>query len=325
MKRFAFVLTVTIAGYCTFAQVAQPLPFHKWQATLKIIDETWQPIAGANVQVSYMLPPPPVTPTWGHYGEYGDKIEGLTDTNGIFIASHEDQTPSLGITVEKVGYYKTLRGYEMGVPEHYTLEKWNPSLTVVLKKIGKPIAMYAKWINQNPPALDQPVGYDLMIGDWVSASHKGINTDIIFRKEAYRESGTDYEYKVKVTFPKSGDGIQIYTLPELEKGSVLRSPHEAPLNGYQPELNKERSAHPGQPTKNDDDPNRIYLFRVRTVIDDKGNVVSAHYGKIYGDFMTFTYYLNPTANDRNIEFDPKQNLIQIATGFRSIESPVTEP
>jgi hypothetical protein len=34
----------------------------------------------------------------------------------------------------------------------------------------------------------------------------------------------------------------------------------------------------------------------------------AHYGKIYGDFMNFTYYLNPTPNDRNVEFDPKRNL-----------------
>ena len=24
--------------------------------------------------------------------------------------------------------------------------------------------------------------------------------------------------------------------------------------------------------------------------------------------MSFTYYLNPAPNDRNVEFDPKQNL-----------------
>ena len=57
------------------------------------------------------------------------------------------------------------------------------------------------------------------------------------------------------------------------------------------------------------DPNKNYYFRVRTKVDDRGNIVSAHYGKIYGDFMQFKYYLNPTINDRNVEFDPKQNLI----------------
>jgi len=169
--------------------------------------------------------------------------------------------------------------------------------------------MYAKYVDENPPTLGQPIGYDLMAGDWVCAGHKGMNADFIFQKWTYRKSGADYEYKVKVTFPKNGDGIQIYAIPDLEKGSGLRSPHEAPVDGYQPELSKERSAHPGQPAKNDSDPSRIYLFRVRTAKDHNGSVVSAHYGKIYGDFMQFTYYLNPTPNDRNIEFDPKQNLL----------------
>lgn len=39
-----------------------------------------------------------------------------------------------------------------------------------------------------------------------------------------------------------------------------------------------------------------------------GNIISAQYGKIYGDFLAFTYYLNPSPNDRNVEFDPDQNL-----------------
>ncbi len=56
-------------------------------------------------------------------------------------------------------------------------------------------------------------------------------------------------------------------------------------------------------------------------LDEHGNVKSALYGKIYGDFMQFVYYLNPGANDRNVEFDPKHNLL---TGLRSSEE-VTRP
>jgi hypothetical protein len=40
------------------------------------------------------------------------------------------------------------------------------------------------------------------------------------------------------------------------------------------------------------------------------------YWKIYGDFMQFRYYLNPTPNDRTVEFDPKQNLLG---GLKSFE------
>jgi len=32
----------------------------------------------------------------------------------------------------------------------------------------------------------------------------------------------------------------------------------------------------------------------RTVVDNDGKIVRANYGKIYGDFMNFSYYLNPS-------------------------------
>jgi hypothetical protein len=65
---------------------------------------------------------------------------------------------------------------------------------------------------------------------------------------------------------------------------------------------------------------RHYFFRIRTVQDEKGQIQSALYGKIYQDIrlyvgtrapkpgIGFAYYLNPNPNDRNVEFDPKRNL-----------------
>ena len=61
-------------------------------------------------------------------------------------------------------------------------------------------------------------------------------------------------------------------------------------------------------------------FRIRTTRDENGNVTSSYYGKIYGDIILkqgygyvvggteFLYYLNPTPNDRNLEWDMKHNL-----------------
>jgi hypothetical protein len=295
MKYYIYLALMLLAGRCAFAQNSPTN--YEWNVTIKVIDENGSPVARATASVGYYTNSTPAS------------MDGETDINGRFMARHSARTDlnQLGFDVEKAGYYSTRQGYLLEPP--YDPLKWNPTVTLVLKKVEKPIAMYAKFINKNPPVLGQPVGYDLMIGDWVGSNGKGVNADIIFQKEAYRKSGMDYEYKEKVTFPKPGDGIQIYTIPDSEKGSGLRSPHEAPLEGYQPELNKERSAHPGQPTKNDYDPSRIYFFRVRTVKDHEGNIVSAHYGKIYGDFMQFSYYLNSTPNDRNIEFDLKQNLL----------------
>jgi hypothetical protein len=309
MKKLICLALATVTANYLFAQTHAGE--HEWKMTLQVSDESGNPVMGANAGVGFYTNS---TPTG---------IDGKTDTNGIFIAAFSSETSEvaypLSFRVEKQGYYFTWAQHDLG--QGYDLARWNFTQTLVLRRIGKPIAMYARLVDENPPTLGQPIGYDLMIGDWVWDGHKGSTADIIFQKWAYRKSGADYEYKVKVTFPKPGDGIQTYTIPDSEMGSGLRSPHEAPLDGYQPELDKERSAHPGQAAKNDDDPNRIYLFRVRTAKDHEGNIVSAHYGKIYGDFMQFRYYLNPTPNDRNIEFDPKQNLLQGLQSFETVQAP----
>jgi hypothetical protein len=211
--------------------------------------------------------------------------------------------------------------YNLGFEDNANAVNWNPMQTLVLDRVLNPIPMYAKKVNENPPILNQPLGYDLMAGDWVAPYGRGINTDIIFTKAAYRKSGADYEYKVTVDFKNAGDGIQAYTIPESEKGSGLQSPHEAPIDSYQSQLIKDRSAHPGEATKSNYDENAKYFFRVRTVLDENGNVKSALYGKIYGDFMQFRYYLNPTPNDRNIEFNPKQNLLGGLQSFEEVSAP----
>ena len=121
-------------------------------------------------------------------------------------------------------------------------------------------------------------------------------------------------------FHNPGDGIQ--ECPASPNDCALRSSHEAPTIGYEAQLARTASAHPGQPTKHlDFDEHRIYVFRVETVLDETGKVKSALYGKIYGDFMQFTYYLNPTPNDRNIEFDPKHNLFHGSNAFEDVRLP----
>ena len=298
----------------TFAQTSTTP--HTWYVTLKIMDESGNPVAGAKASVGYFVNSQPAS------------SNGLTDTNGIFTASNSAASDlnEFGFEAEKTGYYTTRMGRMLYPP--YDPVKWNVIQTLILKKIGKPIAMYAKWVNSEPRAFKkngQPpitfkksVGYDLMVGDWVDPYGKGINTDIIFTEEFNKKSVFDYDYKFTISFPKPGDGIQEFTVPDAEFGSGLRSPHEAPLDDYQPQLVRENFQHPGQVGKSDYDPNRNYFFRVRTALDHDGNVVSARYGKIYGDpiQMNFRYYLNPTPNDRNIEFDPKQNLLG---GLRSFE------
>jgi hypothetical protein len=65
------------------------------------------------------------------------------------------------------------------------------------------------------------------------------------------------------------------------------------------------------------------------VLDDKGDIVSANYAKLVGDIdlhavrgVSFTYYFNPTPNDRNLEFNPGRNLFpQQPYGPRLVNDP----
>jgi hypothetical protein len=321
MKTLIYLFIGALLGNCA---IAQDSTAPQWNATIKVIDEDGQPISGAHAVVGYY-----VSPTGGQDNintVAGDNISGLTAADGIFKASHQDRSAFLNFVAEKEGYYTTRVEYTLGAPSQYDSAKWNPTVTLVLKKIGKPIAMYAKWVYSDPPifkktgqppiSFDESIGYDLVVGDWVAPYGKGTNTDIIFGEQFDKKSVTDYYYKQTISFPNAGDGIQEFSVPDTEKGSDLRSPHEAPADGYESRLIRENYHHPGQVGESDYDENRIYLFRM-TLPD------GLHYGKIYGDpiQMNFRYYLNPTPNDRNIEFDPKQNLSRGLKPFERVTSP----
>ena len=155
-------LTVLINSAAFGQAPALPAQFgpHQWTATVKVIGEDGDPIVGANVAVSYTILPQPSNPNQPEYGE----IKGMTDTNGIFSASHTDSSLGLAIIAEKSDYYTTHIGHQF----YFDEKNRHPTFTLLLKKIGKPIAMYAKKEEAKMPKENEPVGFDLMIGDWVA-------------------------------------------------------------------------------------------------------------------------------------------------------------
>jgi len=65
-------------------------------------------------------------------------------------------------------------------------------------------------------------------------------------------------------------------------------------------------------TESTDDQHYLYYFCIRTQTNEVGQVTNALYGKIYGQINgSFTYFLNPTPNDRNVEHDPKRNVFKM--------------
>ena len=280
--------------------------------TLKVVDEVGNPVPHVNAGVGFFTNSQPAS------------IDGITDTNGLFVASQTVEPSgggyTFGFSAEKDGYYTTRSGFYLDAK--YDAVKWNPTVTLTLKKVGKPVAMCAKRVGSGPPVFNEQVGYDLIVGDWVGPHGKGITADIIFFGKLDQKSRNDFDYELTIKFPKKDDGIQEFVVSESEKGSGLRSPHAAPDTGYQEKVVKSMHHHPGLGARDDmNDPNRNYFFRVRTIKNDDGKIVSAHYGKIYGDFMQFSYYLNPTPNSRNVEFDPNKNLFKNISDSQQVKYP----
>jgi hypothetical protein len=198
--------------------------------------------------------------------------------------------------------------------------------------------MYVRKVGEMPnvfrmPETNKPIGFDLVKSDWVAPYGKGATADLVFELARRLTSVEEpFEATLKVTFSNEGDGIQsVFAAPFV--GSDLKLPRFAPEHGYEPVLVRRTArAATDKPIETSTREDQNYFFRVRTVLDENKRIKSALYGKIDGDirfdvingnpgYLLFTYYLNPTASDRNMEFDPKRNLF---TNLKSTEQ-VTAP
>jgi hypothetical protein len=299
-KALVFTLLLMTSTYCWAQWVGYP----KAKLTAHVIDEDGKPVSGANVLFGF---------TQQFQGDDA-YVQGLTDSNGNFTG--EGYTYGmLGTKVIKEGYYfgtvsnpqfiKSIDG------------KWQPydaTYTTVLRKIGDPIPMYARDANLNIPAVGQPCGYDLEVGDWVGPYGKGRVADLIMTLQRQYQNVTNYDVSVDIAFSNPGDGIQETQLPKEFSNSEFIWPRLAPITGYESSLSLHviRTPPGFSGDIGDKYQNKKYFFRVRSV-EDNGNVTSALYGKISESieispmhakncYVHLYYYLNPTPNDRNMEY-----------------------
>lgn len=301
----------------TFAQ-QKPQSLSRPQAkiTVKITSEDGKPISDAEVGIGFMIGNPPGQGP----GTRTLEQRGLSKSDGTFTA--QDQCGGgAGLGVSKDGFYRTygprivFKEVEGG-----KWQPWNPTVELILKPILNPIPMYARKVQRlRIPVVGQPVGFDLMTSDWVAPYGKGSVSDLTFMlQKTFVDVEKPFDATLMITFANEGDGIQP-TAAAPHVGSELRLPRHAPEDGYEFKLIKTTSRAAANqmivPASKDD---LNYFFRVRTQKED-GKIVSTNYGKIDRDIgfdiinsdtalLFFTYYLNPTPNDRNMEFDPARNL-----------------
>jgi hypothetical protein len=305
MKTFRSLLAliVVLVGPGCFGQSTNlPVKF-----TVHVLDEqTGQPVRGVAVHAGFerVFDQPPAV-----------GMDLVTSTNGM-VSFQNETTGYVDFGVRHPSYYTFVSS---GLPLQRGVGRWEPwgaTNVVLLKPILNPIRMVRNQVELTFPVLNKPVGFDLEQGDWVAPYGRGINADLLMSATNHFLKELDRAARVEIRFPDEFGGV----LPietDLVKGSELKTPHQAPEAGYSKSFEPFEKVRPPEPTERNYEINgtkRAYLLRFRTEVDEQGRLKKAYYGKILSELevfatgpglvvLKFNYFLNPTANDRNIEHD----------------------
>ena len=270
------------------------------------------------------------------------KMYCRTDLKGRCQMSGISNCGQAGCYVENppTGYYHPALGWKNKFESKNLFGVWQPDnlvATIRLQRVEHPIPLFVK--NAAPKVssgtfdgTNAVLRYDLVLGDWLPPEGKGEHADLEIRTkltidEVLRVGRTRkkvfFEFWNEVDFVGEGNGCR-EEVAEPTAGIRLRV---APDSGYTDKIVKRFGVRRkivgpniNQDCYSDSDPNRCYYFRIRSRFNDKGDLVEAYYGKIYGDFnfhgrwdfgfrgVDFLYYFNTTPLDRNLEWDMKTNL-----------------
>ena len=329
------VNSITIAGRASFSVLA-------------IDSENGLPIPGIKIEGSFLNLPK----GWNESAKDND-VDAITKQNGVAKLSGNTEKGIGGYRIYNNPGYYNMEWTQIKFSEQsmFRLGRWLPTdivSTARLDRVINPVPLYVKtarkkyreanvrnytvWkkhqglsaTNNVPVIKDISFSFDMIKGEWLPPHGNGEYEDIRFtfnetvlgwiKGRGYDGTYMTKKYRVDVVVAMPGEGNGVVEMPS-NKGSGIKI-RTVRYNGYINTFSRWKGWFGGgDGIKTDCDKNRNYAFRIRTKYDASGNVESAYYGKIYGDFnikdvegVEFLYYLNPTPNDRNLEWDMKNNL-----------------
>ncbi|MEM6885527.1 MAG: hypothetical protein AAF571_10875 [Verrucomicrobiota bacterium] len=264
------------------------------------------PVRAAEVEVIYL----------GYSGESTQRKKGLTDSEGIYQTTGAAQL-RISIIIKKEGYYM--------VDIDRLNRKENHDVKYILRKIKNPIPLYMRKMLLGIPRNREWLAFDFEVGDWVAPHGNGKKADVLFRCDTTKTAEMMGRGTLEIKFGEN-EGLKLVS-SEYLTSSDMKMPHMAPDSGYEAHFSRSEDSYHNKNVQ----AGVGYFFRTRLEESD-GNVIAANYGKLASDIrfdpresgwhvshknkpkkyatVSFTYYFNPTPNDRNLEFDPKQNLFK---------------
>ena len=277
------------------------------KVTYTVVDDDGIPVAGATAHIWFRTTyPKKVIKDWMLN----------TDSNGVFVAEYRTND-RLSVGIDKTGYYHTVDRVTFSDPCAYPSAKggkWHPYgavRTVTLKKIkdpGKLLVFPNSRRRCHIPEFNVWLGFDLERGEWMTPHGKGNNTDVLLRFSSTKNGVHDYRYVMDVSFtnnPYAG-ACQL----KKDGSSDFKTVYTADSNAhYKATFSYVSEQTPGNKRRWDFlDDDSYLVFRTRTRVDEHGNLIGAHYGKILGQWLSGPEFMvlsdgcfNPVENDVNLE------------------------
>lgn len=277
--------------------------FASQPANLRVRDAfTQEPLIGANVKL-YVSHPPKES-----FGSRWYETNDLKETGeGVFTFSYplaSELKSSLSIHIK--GYYPAILDLPTGrVPNVY-------DVIASLKPKQKPISLVTTYWSGKETKLfysdkEGTKQYDCLKADWLPPDGNGIKADLEFSLQRYNKDGKTFAW-FSIRFTNPNDGFEEVRERYAENMRIREAPATRQLQNQLDFIEEMKN---GFPVKHP--PQKHYAFRVRTQLTPSGDILSAYYGKLYDAFdfnymknywyCGFEYYLNPTPNDRNLEYN----------------------
>lgn len=273
---------------------------------LTVVDQDGMPVSDAKIWGGLQ--------TGDGYNEF-TPINGNTDTNGVYVIQGKC-TNRISCRITKDEYYAS----EFVSPNYayrHTFRdgKWHPygsQHTVVLKKIidPKPMIFRDGRTSFKVPMYKEWIGFDCEKFDFVSPHGKGLAKDMLLRFVLDNPTANEYHMTMEVSFTNNLHA-GAYEL-DRTKMSEFESVYHADTNvayrqSFAYRFDQSPVKIPEYTTQLKSD--KYLVFRTRTKVNAEGRLVSALYGKIYGDWnfvgpggmsmAQFVFNTNP--NDTNLE------------------------
>ena len=271
---------------------------------IKVVDDLGESVPDATISVTFYTAPEKV-----------DVKRGTTDAQGCFSAKGRCIGEAYA-WIRKDGYYNTKispKFQTLTDNETESRRKWSDETvetTATLKKKRNPAKLILKggtFQELKYPATNVVMGLDLQRFDWCPPFGKGKYDDLQIKYDFWRSPTNWFQVysHLDITMTNCLDGVYLVPTDDFSK---MNRCYGADTNAvYLKALEYVYDRKTGNVERDVEMPRDKYMvFRTRTKVNDKGELVSANYGLIfekseYGIKLNMRTAFNPKPNDTNLE------------------------